>query len=343
VEEKVKKIRVQEAVGTVLCHDITKIIPGEFKGVAFEKGHIIREEDIQELLSLGKEHIYVWEKKFGMLHENEAAERLRELTAGEGLNFSGIKEGKIDFTAAIDGLLKVDVKSLYKLNIIGEMVLATLHNNTIVRKNQKVAGTRVIPLVIKEERIRRAEETIKNKIISVIPIIGRKIAIVTTGREIYTGRVRDAFGPVIRNKVEEFGCTVLGQTIVPDDKKRISEAVLDWINRGAEVVVCTGGMSVDPDDMTPAAIRETGTDLICYGAPVLPGSMLLIAYHAQIPILGLPGCVMYNKRTVFDLVLPRILAGERLTNSDITALGHGGLCMDCEECSFPTCSFGKGV
>jgi molybdenum cofactor synthesis domain-containing protein len=338
-----KKIRTQEAVGAVLYHDITQIIPGKSKGRAFKKGHIIREEDIPVLLSLGKDNIYVWENTEGMLHENDAATRLMNLTAGEGLVFSEIKEGKIDFIAEADGLLKVDKDALLKLNSLGEMVLVTLHNNMTVKKGQKVAGTRVIPLMIEEEKIVKAEEIIKDKIVKVIPIKPKKVGIVTTGNEVFYGRIKDAFGPVIKRKVEEFGCEVLGQVFIPDDAAQITEAVNSWIAQGAEMVVCTGGMSVDPDDVTPTAIKNTGAELVTYGAPVLPGSMFLLAYRGDTPVMGLPGCVMYNNRTILDLVLPRVLADEKLNKADIAAYGHGGLCMECEVCRFPNCNFGKGV
>jgi molybdenum cofactor synthesis domain-containing protein len=338
-----KKIKVEAAVGSVICHDITQIIQGKVKGVIFKKGHIVREEDIPVLLSVGKEHLYVWEKKEGMLHEDEAAKRLKNLTGGEGLNFSETREGKINFIAKDDGLLKVDKDAVFKLNMLGELILVTLHNNFPVKKGEKVAGTRIIPLVIEEEKIKKAEKIVKDKVVRVLPYKPKKVGIVTTGSEVYYGRIRDAFGPVIKRKVEEFNCEVLGQTIVSDDLDTITAAIKEWLEKGAEMIVCTGGMSVDPDDVTPSAIKNTGADLVTYGAPILPGSMLLLAYQGEIPILGLPGCVMYNSRTAFDLVLPRILAGEKLTYEDIAAYGHGGLCMECDVCRFPNCSFGKGV
>lgn len=338
-----KKIRVEDAVGTVLCHDITQIIPGVIKDRVFKKGHIVREEDIPVLLSVGKEHLYVWERKEGMLHEDEAAIRLKDLAAGENLSFSEIKEGKINFIASADGLLKVDKDALFKLNSLGEIALSTLHNNFPVKKGQKVAGTRVIPLVIEEEKIKRAEELIKDKIVKVVPYRSLKVGIVTTGSEVYRGRIKDAFGPVIVKKLQEFNCEVLGQAIVDDDLEMITNAIKSWMEKGAEMIICTGGMSVDPDDLTPAAIKSSGAELVSYGAPVLPGNMFLLAYKGNMPVLGLPGCVMYSKRTVFDLVLSRLLSGEKLTKEDIAAYGHGGLCMECEICRFPDCSFGKGV
>lgn len=335
-----KIMKTKEAIGQVLLHDITQILPGEFKGVAFKKGHIIREEDIEKLLSLGKDHIYVWEENIGMVHENEGAIRLKKLCCGEGLVFSEIKEGKIDFLAEYDGLLKVNKEELLKLNMIDDIMLATIHNNTPVKRGDKVGGTRVIPLMIREEKLKLAEGTV-GKLIWVERIKGKKVGIITTGNEVYYSRIKDKFGPVIRSKVEEYGCEVLGQTILPDDKDRIREEISKWYEAGAEMVVCTGGMSVDPDDVTPSAIRDSGADVITYGSPLLPGAMFLLAYYNDKPLLGLPGCVMYGKRTVFDLVLPRVLSNEKLTKRDIAEYGHGGLCLNCEVCTFPKCSFGK--
>ena len=338
-----KVINTKDAVGTVLCHDITKIIPGEFKGVAFKKGHIIKEEDIPELLKLGKDHLYVWEKEEGTLHENEAAERIKNHIAGEGLVFGNVKEGKIDFFAENDGIVSIDTEELLKANSIGEIIVSTIHNNTPVKKGEKIAGTRIIPLVIKEEKIKKLEKNCNKKFILIKKINSKKVAVITTGNEVFYGRIQDKFGPVIKSKVSEYGCEVISQVFSPDDKEKIKLNLIEALKSEAELIICTGGMSVDPDDMTPTSIKEVGGELVTYGSPVLPGAMLLIAYKDGKTILGLPGCVMYAKRTVFDLVLPRILADERLTFEDIAKYGHGGLCLDCEVCHFPHCSFGKGV
>lgn len=336
-----KSVRVQDAVGMVLCHDITKIVPGEFKGRAFKKGHIIREEDIEELLSIGKEHIYVWENKEGVLHENEAAERLKDLVCGEGLEFGEIKEGKINFMAAKDGLLKIDKEKLLQINMLGEIMVSTIQNNTPLKKGELVGGTRVIPLVIDEQKIIEAEKLITEKIIKVVDIKPKKVHMITTGSEVYHGRIKDAFGPAVKKKIEYYGCTLENQVILPDDKDKIVSEIKKAIDAGAEMIICTGGMSVDPDDVTPTAIKDCGGELVTYGSPILPGAMFLLAYYNDTPILGVPSCAMYSKRTVLDLVLPRILADERLTMEDIAEYGHGGLCLDCKVCTFPHCSFGK--
>lgn len=342
-----KQIKTVDAVGHMLCHDITQIIKDVTKDVVFKKGHIIREEDIPVLLSVGKENLYVWEKKEGMLHENEAAEILYNICKNEYMMPSPVKEGKIEVIADADGLFKLDVERLYKINSLGEMMIATRHGNTIVKKGDKLAGTRVIPLIIEEEKMIKAQEIGEGiPLMSIMPFKHKKVGIVTTGSEVFHGRIKDTFGPVVIGKFNEFDTEILGQTIVDDNKEDITAAVIKYIENGADIVVCTGGMSVDPDDCTPGAIKDTGAEIITYGAPVLPGAMLLVSYYdyngKKIPIIGLPGCVMYAKRTIFDLILPRIMADERLNKSDIDKLGQGGLCLNCDVCTYPNCGFGKG-
>lgn len=337
-----KKIKTEEAIGHILCHDITKIVPGEFKGVAFKKGHVVREEDIEELLNIGKSHLYIYEIDENRIHENDAALILGNLGAGKNIVLGEeVREGKIDFFAKEDGILKVDRKSLLKLNLLGEISFATLPNNYPVRKNQKVAGTRVIPLIIEKEKMRKAQELIREKLLEVKPYGKQKVGVIVTGAEIFHGRIEDKFGPVIQKKVEEYGSEVIGQIFSKDDREMIRESAEKLLEMGAEILIFTGGMSVDPDDLTPSAIMDMGGELVTYGSPVLPGSMFLLSYLGEIPLMGLPGCVMYAKRTVFDLLLPRVLTGERLTVEDIATLGDGGLCQNCDECHYPNCSFGK--
>ncbi|MEG2740586.1 molybdopterin-binding protein [Clostridium sp.] len=337
-----KKIKTVDAVGQILCHDITKIVPGEFKGIAFKKGHIVKKEDIQVLLSLGKDNLYIWEKTEGMIHENDGAIFLKDIASGDNLEFSEIKEGKIDFIAAVDGLLKIDVDTLFKLNCIDDIMMATLHNNYEVKKGLKVAGTRVIPLLIEKEKLEEAKKVVGNKkIVNIVPFKPKKVGIVTTGNEIFHKRIVDKFGPVIKDKLSKYNCEVIGQTICPDDTDVIKGAIKEFINQGAELICCTGGMSVDPDDVTPSAIIEAGSKLVTYGSPILPGAMFLLAYNGEVTIMGIPGCAMYNKTTVFDVILPRILIDEKLTKLDIAAYGHGGLCMNCDICTYPACNFAK--
>jgi molybdenum cofactor synthesis domain-containing protein len=342
-----KQIKTVDAAGHILCHDITQIIKGVTKDVVFKKGHVVREEDIPVLLSVGKENLYVWENQEGMLHENEAAEILYGICKNNHMKPSPVKEGKIEVIADADGLFKLDTERLYQINSLGEMMIATRHGNTAVKKGDKLAGTRIIPLIIEEYKMKKAQEIGAGKpLMEILPFRHKKIGIVTTGSEVFHGRIKDTFGPVVMEKFGEFDTEILGQEIVDDDKKEISAAVLSFIEKGADIVVCTGGMSVDPDDCTPGAIKDTGADIITYGAPVLPGAMLLVSYYnyegKKIPVIGLPGCVMYAKRTIFDLVLPRIMADDKITKSDIDKLGQGGLCLNCNVCTYPNCGFGKG-
>ena len=339
-----KLIETQKAVGHILCHDITRIIPGVTKDAVFRKGHIVTPEDIPVLLSVGKEHLYVWEADENSLHENEAARILFDLCKNDHIAPTPVKEGKIECVAEIDGLLKVDVRRLEAVNMVPEVMIATRHTNCPVKKGDKLAGTRVIPLVISKARMEEARTAAGGApLLTLLPYQRKKVAIVTTGSEIYHGRIRDAFGPVLRRKFAPYGAEVLGQTIVDDNAEMIRDAIRDYLCQGAELVVCSGGMSVDPDDVTPTAIQSMGGEIVSYGAPVLPGAMFLLSYTGEgVPVLGLPGCVMYHDATIFDLVLPRIMAGERLNKGDLARLGHGGLCLQCPDCRYPDCGFGKG-
>lgn len=337
-----KKIKTTDAVGYVLQHDITEIIPGEFKGRAFKKGHIITEEDISHLLRLGKDHIFVFELGEDKIHENEGAMILGKLGQGENISLGDeVKEGKINFNSYVDGILKVDSEKLFELNMLGEISFATLPNNIPVKKGELVGGARIIPLVIEKEKMDRAKSLIKDPILNVRPYKKYKVGIITTGNEVFYGRIEDKFGPVILEKLKPYNSEIIGQALCPDDKEIIKEKAREFLDKGATMIIFTGGMSVDPDDMTPTSIIELGGELISYGAPVLPGSMFLLSYLGDIPMMGLPGCVMFAKKTVFDLVLGRVMTGEKLTKADIMRYATGGLCQSCEVCHYPNCTFGK--
>ena len=337
-------VPVCQAEGMVLCHDVTEIVPGIRKGSAFKKGHVIRKEDIQKLLMIGKENIYVWEVNEQTLHENEAATWFAKAVAGPGLCLSDAAEGKVELKAEITGLLKVNTEALERINDIDQVAAATLHSNQMVDSGKNVAGCKIVPLVIETEKIRQIEQICADyyPVLEVKALRPCRVGIVTTGSEVYYGRIKDCFGPVMEEKFQRLGCSVLPQIFVPDDISRIAKAIHKLLSAGADMIVTTGGMSVDPDDVTPSGIRAAGGRIVSYGAPTLPGAMFMLAYFGTIPVLGLPGCVMYHKSTIFDLVLPRLLAGEELSRKDITKLGHGGLCQVCDECRYPECGFGKG-
>lgn len=339
-----KELPVEQAVGMILGHDVTRIIPGGDKGPAFRKGHKITAADVPVLLDMGKQHIYVVELRPGILHEDDAAYRLAVAAAGPGITLTEPSEGRIDLKAAHDGLLKIDVEALHRLNGCEDIILSTLHTNHQVKAGRAVAGTRVIPLSIEEEKILEAEGICREAppLIDIIPFKSLRVGMVTTGSEIYNGRIKDQFGPVVREKFDQLGSVVTRQVLVSDDTAMTAQAIGTLIGEGAQMVVVTGGMSVDPDDRTPAAIRAAGAEVVTYGAPTFPGAMFMLGYVGDIPVLGLPGCVMYHRTSIFDLIVPRLLAGERLSRKDITMLGHGGFCAGCKECRYPQCGFGSG-
>ncbi|MGB9977043.1 molybdopterin-binding protein [Thermovenabulum sp.] len=335
-----KILPVEKAVGMILCQDVTKIVPGEFKGRAFKKGHIIKEEDIPELLKLGKEHVYVWEAKEGEIHEDEAAIRIARAVSGENVVFDEPYEGKSSLKSTIKGLLKVDQELLYEINSVDLVTVASLPDNFTVEEGQKIAGARVIPLVIEEKIINKVEKICsERKIFNVKPYKKMKAGIITTGSEVYKGRIKDRFGPIMIKKLEYFGAEFLGQIFCPDDVNLIIKGINEMLEKNAEVVILTGGMSVDADDLTPKAIKECSDHVVTYGAPVQPGNMFMLAYRGNRALLGVPGCAMYHRTTILDAILPRIFVGERLKKEDFIKMGLGGLCQGCEVCRYPNCYF----
>lgn len=321
-----KVIPVEEAVGLPLAHDITEIVPGKHKGPAFRRGHIVRQEDLSKLLDVGKRNLYVMELEKDDVHEEDAARRLAAAAAGANLKLTGPSEGRINLVAQISGLLKVDADLLYRLNSLGDLMLATLVGDRYVKEGTVVAGTRTIPVVVKDELIQKAEALCKEKpIVTVLPMPPRRVHLVVTGSEVFTGRIKDGFGPIVKRKVGELGSTVESVKLAPDDPDVIAGEINAAKQAGAEIVLVSGGMSVDPDDKTPEGIRRSGAKVETHGFPVLPGSMFVMAYLADIPVMGLSGCVLHDPFTAFDALLPRLLAGDKITRADIMAMGHGGL------------------
>jgi len=321
-----KEVRTQEAIGLVLAHDLTRIVPGEFKGAAFRKGHVVREEDIEALLAIGKEHIYVLDIEAGELHENDAAIRMAAALAATALLRTEPHEGKVTLKAPWRGVLAIDEAALNRINAIGELVVVTKRSGALLESGASLAGLRAIPLVIEEINVETCEHIarVAYPVIDVKPLRSARVGVVTTGSEVAKGRIQDRFGPIIERKLAALDSSVAAQRIVGDETGAIAEAIRNFLTEGVDMVLVTGGMSVDPDDRTPGAIREVATEIVSYGMPVLPGSMTMLAYADDVPIFGLPACVIYDDVTVFDLLLPRVLAGERLSRDDIARLGHGG-------------------
>ena len=338
-----KLIPTREAVGHVLCHDMTQIIKGSYKDARFRKGHVVTEEDIPILLSMGKENLYVWEMVPGMVHENDAAERLRILCQGEHMTPSAVKEGKIELKADCDGLFLVDVDRLDQINMLDDIMIATRHSGTAVKAGDKLCGTRVIPLVIEEEKLEAAEAIGEGRpLLQLLPYQLKTAGVITIGSEVFKGLIQDTFTPVIEEKLRQYGITMTEHLTVDDGMEHVVDAIAEMRQKKVDLILCTGGMSVDPDDNTPGAIKKSGARIVTYGAPVLPGAMFLLGYYEDgTPVMGLPGCVMYAGATVFDLVLPRVAAGVPVTKAEIARMGNGGLCLGCPSCHYPLCSFGK--
>jgi len=321
-----KVIPVEEAVGLRLGHDITEIIPGKHKGPRFKRGHLITEEDVPRLLDVGKAHIYIMELEADEVHEEDAAARLARAAAGSNLRLTDPSEGRVNMVAECDGLLQVDHELLYRFNDLGDLILATLFTDQFVKEDTVVAGTRTVPVLVKEELVQRAEALCRDKpIVSVSAVPARKVHLLVTGSEVFTGRITDGFEPAVRPRVEAMGSTLAPAVLAPDDPDVIAAHIKSFAAAGADVILVSGGMSVDPDDLTPEGIRRSGAKVESHGFPILPGSMFLMSYLGDIPVLGLSGCVLHDPVTAFDLLLPKLLAGIRVTRTDIMRMGHGGL------------------
>lgn len=336
-----KKIPVEQAVGMTLCHDITKMVDG-FKGPAFKRGHVIREEDIEELLNIGKKTVFVWEENAGEIHEEDCALRMAAMAPVAGAHYTAPSEGKVLLMADTRGMLRVDTELLRAVNSIGDITISTLPDHYPVETGARLASMRIVPLVTKETQIIEAERLCAGrKLLDLRPYTHKKIGVVITGSEVYSGRIKDKFEPVVRRKMERYPAEILGVTICDDDLGMIVDAAKAHLAQSADFLIFTGGMSVDPDDLTPTAIRRLGAQVVSHGVPSQPGNMTLVAYLGEIPILGVPGAAISLPTTIFDVLLPQIFAGDRLTRDDLIRLGDGGLCQMCKACHFPNCTFGR--
>ena len=338
-----KLIRTEDAVGHVLCHDLTQIIKDQYKDARFRKGHVVAPEDIPVLLSMGKEHLYVWEMTPGMVHEDEGAEDPSALCTIDIQDSGGDKEGNIELKSACDGLFRVRSEALRAVNAIDQLMIATRKGGTAVKKGDKLAGMRVIPLIIAQEKLDDAKTAAGDApLLELRPWVRRTAAIVATGSEVKKGLIQDTFTPVVKDKLKAYGIETISVAYSGDGVENVANAIAEAKQTGAEVILCTGGMSVDPDDNTPGGIKASGAKIVTYGAPVLPGAMFLLGYYEDgTPVMGLPGCVMYAGATIFDLVLPWVAADVTVTKEWIVSLGEGGLCLGCQPCHWPACPFGK--
>jgi molybdenum cofactor synthesis domain-containing protein len=339
-----KKIKIEDAVGMVLGHDVTQIIPGEYKGPRFKRGHIIRKGDIPEFLRIGKEHVFVMDLKPGILHEDDAARRLGKAFLGKNIKMTGPSEGKVTFHSKTDGVLKINPPLLHRINLSKNIILSTIHRHTPCSPEMAVGATRIISLTAPERQIKKVVAWCEEEgpVLEVLPFQRLNIGVVITGNEIFKGRIKDRFDDRVGKKIIHFGSRIVRKEVVPDDVHQISGALLSLNNDSFDLILVTGGLSVDPDDITREAIRKAGTRIIFYGTPILPGAMFLYGMLGEKPVLGLPACVFHHNATLFDVIFPRILAGEVLNKREISLLGHGGFCQNCNPCHFPICPFGKG-
>jgi len=339
-----KKIKIEDAIGMILGHDVTQIIPGKYKGARFKRGHRIKKEDIPEFLKIGKEHVYVMDLKPGTLHEDDAAIRLGKAFSGRNITITGPSEGKVTFYSQINGVLKINLSLLHRINLSKNIILSTLHRYTPCSSGMAVGATRIISLTAPEVEIEKVENWCEKygPVIEVLPYRRLNVGVIITGNEIVYGRIKNGFDDYIGKKISNYGSKVVKKIVVPDDIYKISQALLKFKDSTIDLALVTGGLSVDPDDVTRTGIKKAGVKIIFYGTPVLPGAMFLYGIFEGKPILGLPACVFHHKTTLFDIIFPRILAGEMPTRKEIGLLGHGGFCQNCNPCHFPVCPFGKG-
>lgn len=336
-----KKVKVQDAIGMELCHDISELNDG-FKGVAFKRGHIIREEDIEHMLRIGKQHIFVWEENAGEIHEDDCARRMAAMAPVEGAHYTEPAEGKVLLFADVRGMFRVNTQLLKRIDSIGDITICTLPDHYPVEEGARLASMRIVPLVTKETQIIEAEQLCVNEpLLRLLPYQHKKIGVIITGSEVYHGRIKDKFEPVVRAKMKHYPSEIVGITICDDDLDMIVYAAKQHLDNGADFLIFTGGMSVDPDDLTPTAVRQLGADIITHGVPSQPGNMTLVAYLGDVPILGVPGAAIKLPTTIFDVLLPQVFAGEKITREELVGLAEGGLCQMCKACHWPNCTFGR--
>lgn len=336
-----KKINVQDAIGLELCHDITEMNDG-FKGVAFKRGHIIREEDVEHMLNIGKRTVFVWEENAGEIHEDDCARRMAAMAPVANAHYTEPAEGKVLLFADQRGMFRVNTALLKKINSIGDITIATLPDHYPVETGARLASMRIVPLVTQESQIIQAEQLCAmEKLLDLKPYQNKKLGVIITGSEVYTGRIKDKFEPVVRAKMKQYPCEIIGITICDDDLDMIVDAARNHLEKGADFLIFTGGMSVDPDDLTPTAVRQLGADIVTHGVPAQPGNMTLVAYLGDVPILGVPGAAIKLPTTIFDVLLPQVFAGETITKEELINLADSGLCQMCKACHWPNCTFGR--
>jgi len=339
-------VSVRDAIGRSLLHDMTRIIPNSKKGPAFKNRHVVETDDIDLLLSMGKKLVYVEgdiSSDDGWVHEDEAALTLGRVMAGNGVTFTEVpSEGKVTFRAERDGLLVVDEERLINFNCVPDVMCASRQSYSVLSCNDRIGGTRAIPLYLSRGKLDRALAVLNGKpLFTVLPLRQPRVGILVTGTEVYEGLVEDGFVPLIRKKLERLGASTFRSRIVPDDRNAISGAIRELIKEDIDLLVTTGGLSVDPDDVTRAGLEDAGATDMIYGAPILPGAMTLLARIGDVQVIGVPAGALYFKTTSFDLLVPRLLAGLTISRYDLARMSSGAFCLECPTCLYPLCPFGR--
>jgi len=339
-----RAVPVAEAVGHRALHDMTRIVPGESKGVEFQAGQTLTGGDVCRLQQMGRAHVYLeQDAPSGFVHENEAALAFAKLMAGENISFDETpREGKINFRAACTGVFEVDRERLEAFNIVPDVVCACRHSGVLAEEGKALAGARAVPLFLTAENFRKAQAVLAaGPLLRVVPLRAMQVGVLVTGSEVFQGLIEDKFAPIVREKVERLGSSVAAEAIVPDDSQQIAEAVAGLLAQGADLIITTAGLSVDPDDVTRKGLIQAGLTDMLYGAPILPGAMTLLGRIGQARVIGVPACALFHKATSLDILLPRVLAGIEITRGDLARMAEGGFCLNCRTCVYPKCPFGK--
>jgi len=344
IETSIQSIPLDETVGKRILHDMTRIVPGESKGVEFSRGHVVTAGDVCRLQQMGRFNLYVDQPApEGFIHEDDAAAAFAKAMCGKGVMAEGKpREGRVNMIAEQDGMIVVNEPVLEAFNSLPNVMASSRHGYSLIKTDRRVAATRAIPLFLDRPTFDRALSILEgNPLFSIAPLRKAKVGLLITGNEVFKGLVEDRFAEVIEAKVAHFGSSIVQTVIRPDDTVEIAGAVRGLLKLGCDLIITTAGLSVDPDDVTRKGLAEAGLTDILYGMPVLPGAMTLVGRIDNARVLGVPACALFHKITSLDLLLPRLLADLPITRSDLAKMGNGGMCMECSSCTFPKCPLGR--
>ena len=339
-----RKVAVEEAVGLPLGHDVTEIRPVEhIKHRAYRRGHVIEQQDIERLRDLGKNFVYVAsDLEAGEVHEDDAARTIAPRVAGRNIEYDAEPcEGKIGFRATCDGVLRIDARRLLAINSLAIPALPTIPNNYPVTAGQGVAAFRIIPLTCPRQVVDDTLAQLAEPLLRIDPYVVDRVGILVTGSEVHAGRIEDGFIPRLTETLQQYGVAVGDTAIAPDDLDVIRDHIKDMVV-GNGLVLVTGGTSVDPDDVSTAAMVAAGVEFEVKGMPVQPGNNFTIGYSGDVAVCAVPAATLFFRATALDLFLPRLLAGERIGREQIAAMGLGGLAIPGTDKCFPNSVFGLG-